>query len=131
MTGKQKKLVEIWLVIGLLIAVLVISQDADWNAQLALLPFTVYVVFNWSHIDEFQRRSLKPKEIIDRSNGIRWWVYVSSFLVMALALVLLLSGSNIFDYSGFGLILLLIALPMLPIIFASQTALYRELANDP
>lgn len=116
--------------IGILLAVLVILQDTGREAWWVFLPALLYAMLNWESIDEFQRRSLKPIEIIDRSTGIRYWVYGSSAFLVLAASISLLSDSNPLDYLGFGSLLTLIFLPLLPVVYTSQVTLYRDLANE-
>ena len=131
MNGKQKKLIENWVVLGTFLVIVIAFQDVVWQVSWAVLPMSIYIVFNWAHIHEFQRRSRKPGQIIERSRKIKYWVYLSSAILISGALVLLSNGLNIFDYFGFGSLLLIVFLPLLPVIFASQIALYYDLANEP
>ena len=130
MNSKQRKLRQYWFVVGILIVTLVIFHDADWSAWLAFLPALLYVMLNWKDIDEFQRRSPKPMEIIQRSTGIRYWVLGSSAFLISAASASLLSGLNPLDHLGFASLLLLIFLPLFPVVYQSQVTLYRDLASD-
>lgn len=72
MTKKQTKLIEVWAVIGLLIVALIVFDDAEWNVRWTFLPVMIYIIVNWSHINEFQTKNPKPAEILEENKKVKY-----------------------------------------------------------
>ncbi|MES9861694.1 MAG: hypothetical protein ABW157_04770 [Candidatus Thiodiazotropha sp. LLP2] len=127
MTKKQLKLIEVWIVISLLVVTLIIFENDEWNVRWMFVPVILYMILNWSHINEFQTINPKPTEILENNQKIKYLVYGSAASLILAAFIILLSGINIVNYLGFGGLLLLLSSPFLPILIASQYALFQEL----
>ncbi|MES9981361.1 MAG: hypothetical protein ABW107_21825, partial [Candidatus Thiodiazotropha sp. 6PLUC5] len=80
-----------------------------------------------AHINEFQTINPKPSEILEHNRKVKFLVLGSVASLIIAAFVVLFLGINIVNHLGFGGLLLLLSLPFLPILIASQYALFKEL----
>ena len=94
---KNKKIVETLIVPGVLIATVIVFQDAEWDVRWAFFPAVIYMILNWSIFKEFQRLTPKPLEVIERNKRPKAWVYLSSSILIVVAFVSSLSGFNIMN----------------------------------
>ena len=127
MTPRQKKFVETWSALGILLLVVVVFHDTTWDVRWAFLPFGLYYLWNWPFLSELAPLNKRCLGSSLHDRKIRVWVYLSSSLIILAALISLLSGFNPVEHLGIGSVLLPVSLPILPALVTSQIAVYKEL----
>ncbi len=125
----QKKLVEGWLALGVLLVVVIVFQDASWNVQWAFLPFVLYYLFNWPTFSEFSLLNKRFFKTSLQNEKIKVWVYTSSCILIAMTTLSLLKEFNPIEHLGIGSLLLIVSLPLLPALVLSQIAVFEELGK--
>ena len=129
MNSRQKKLLESWIVLGVLLVVLIAFQDSDWNIQWAFLPIVIYIILNSATFSNWALLNKRFVEAHLQNRKVRLWVIASSSLLIVVAFVILASGFNPLSYLGIGSLFLLVGIPILPVIVLSQLSLYKELGK--
>ena len=125
----QKKLVEGWLALGVLLLVVIVFRDASWNVQWAFIPFAIYYLLNWPAFSELTPLNKRFFKLSLQNKKVKFWVYASSCILIAMTTLSLLIEFNPIEQLGIGGLLLLLGLPLLPALVLSQMAVFEALGK--
>ncbi len=130
MTKKQRKLVEIWIVMICLFFVVGIFQDNDVIARAAFIPVVIYFFLNKKEIRGFESAATTVKETMCKSKSMSTFGIIYLFMAIVVAYYFLLSGKDLGHYiSGFWSLILVFLAPLLVPIIKSQRELFIALGK--
>jgi hypothetical protein len=131
MTVKQRKYLECWTVLALLLATVWYFQDDTVLARLAFVPAAIYYLINLEHIRALEQVGPSPIQVIQENRFIRGATIGMLGLEIVIAYSSLISGFRIDGaLQGFGMLMLVVLGPLLPATIVSQLHLYRRLADE-
>ena len=131
MTVKQRKYLECWTVLALLLAAVWYFQDDTVLARLAFVPAAIYYLINLEHIRALEQVGPSPIQVIQENRFIRGATIGMLGLEIVIAYSSLISGFRIDGaLQGFGMLMLVVLGPLLPATIVSQLHLYRRLADE-
>jgi len=131
MTVKQRKYLECWTVLALLLAAVWYFQDDTVLARLAFVPAAIYYLINLEHIRALEQVGPSPIQVIQENRFIRGATIGMLGIEIVIAYSSLISGFRIDGaLQGFGMLMLVVLGPLLPATIVSQLHLYRRLADE-
>ncbi|NJD06062.1 MAG: hypothetical protein FIA97_06140 [Methylococcaceae bacterium] len=130
MVGEQKILIKWWLIMAGLFSVAWLFQGDSLITRGTGFSVVLYAIWNVDEIRKFEGKRPTPMDVLRESKAMQFWTIGTLGIEIGTAVFFLLSGRNLGEYiGGFGSLVFVILVPILPPLLVSQLVLYRNLGK--